>query len=130
MILLDKTKISVGGVDVYPDHADENQFWMVPDAVHLSEREKKKVLSYIWYIDSSSDSKQHAVAFIITSPIFVLAIVTFRDSITPTRSFQEPQPDPGADPQTCTHPVAGPVSTPSSPNPISGPDRYRRSCAR
>ncbi len=56
MILLDKTKISLGGVDVYPDHADKNQFWMVPGAVQLSERDKKTVLSYLWYIDSTSDS--------------------------------------------------------------------------
>jgi hypothetical protein len=56
MIRLDKTKISIDGTDVYPDHADNYQFWMVPGTIHLSERDKKKVLSYIWYIDSATDT--------------------------------------------------------------------------
>jgi hypothetical protein len=55
MIRLDKTKITIDGIDVYPDHADDYQFWMVPGTVHLSERDKQKVLSYIWYIDSATD---------------------------------------------------------------------------
>jgi hypothetical protein len=55
MILLNKEKITVANVDVYPDHQDKNQFWYIPGIVKLAERSRKKVLSYIWYIDGSDD---------------------------------------------------------------------------
>src|SRR6185436_6013148 len=58
MILIDKSKFSVDGVDVYPDHDPDaqNRYWYVPGTVRLSERNGKKVLSYFWYTDSASDA--------------------------------------------------------------------------
>ncbi|HKP38417.1 MAG TPA: hypothetical protein VJT71_16275 [Pyrinomonadaceae bacterium] len=58
MILIDKSKFTVDGVDVYPDHDPDaqNQFWYVPGTIRLSERNGKKVLSYFWYTDSAADS--------------------------------------------------------------------------
>jgi hypothetical protein len=58
MILIDKSKFSVDGVDVYPDHDPDaqNRFWYVPGTIRLAERNGKKVLSYFWYTDSVSDS--------------------------------------------------------------------------
>ncbi|QZT37174.1 hypothetical protein K5X82_18410 [Halosquirtibacter xylanolyticus] len=56
MILIANNKLTVDGVDVYPDHKNPNQFWYIPGEVKLAERNDKKELSYIWYIDSVSDS--------------------------------------------------------------------------
>lgn len=56
MLLMNKEKIQVDGVDVYPDHADPDQFWMVPGTVRLAARDGEKLLSYLWYIDGSDDS--------------------------------------------------------------------------
>ncbi|MCG7564565.1 hypothetical protein [Pseudoalteromonas sp. McH1-42] len=56
MILIANNKLNVDGVDVYPDHQNKNQFWYVPGEIKLAERNGKKELSYIWYIDSIADS--------------------------------------------------------------------------
>jgi len=56
MIYIDKTKFTVDGVDVYPDHESKTQFWYIPGTIRLAERNKKKVLSYLWYTDSETDS--------------------------------------------------------------------------
>lgn len=58
MILLNSGKLSVDGVDVYPDHDVNNktQFWYVPSTLKLAERNKRKVLSYFWYTDSVRDT--------------------------------------------------------------------------
>jgi hypothetical protein len=56
MIYIDKKKLSVDGVDVYPDHESPTQFWYVPGTIRLAQRNNKKVLSYLWYTDSVSDS--------------------------------------------------------------------------
>src|SRR5689334_15689283 len=56
MIYIDKLKYTVDGVDVYPDHESPTQFWYVPGTIRLAERNNRKVLSYLWYTDSSSDS--------------------------------------------------------------------------
>lgn len=56
MIYIDKTKFTVDGVDVYPDHESPTQFWYIPGAIHLAERNSRKVLSYLWYTDSVSDA--------------------------------------------------------------------------
>jgi hypothetical protein len=55
MILIGSQKLQVEGVDVYPDHASPTQFWYLPGTVRLAERNKNKVLSYLWYTDSVSD---------------------------------------------------------------------------
>lgn len=55
MILMNKEKIQIDGVDVYPDHAETHQFWMVPGQVRLAERNGDKALSYLWYIDDAAD---------------------------------------------------------------------------
>ncbi len=58
MILLNSGKLSVDGVDVYPDHDPKNktQFWYVPSNLKLAERNNRKVLSYFWYTDSLEDT--------------------------------------------------------------------------
>lgn len=56
MILLNTTKLSVDGVDVYPDHEDKRQFWYVPSELKLAERDRRKVLSYFWYTESNTDT--------------------------------------------------------------------------
>jgi hypothetical protein len=56
MIYIDKTKFTVDGVDVYPDHELADQFWYVPGAIRLAERDNRKALSYLWYTDSEADS--------------------------------------------------------------------------
>src|SRR4051812_8433669 len=56
MIYIDKKKLTVDGVDVFPDHESPTQFWYVPGSVTLAERNNKKALSYLWYTDSTSDS--------------------------------------------------------------------------
>ncbi len=57
MILIDSTKFTVDGVDVYPDHASPFQFWYVPGLIRLAERNGRKALSYFWYTDSATDSE-------------------------------------------------------------------------
>jgi len=56
MIYIDKDKLTVDGVDVYPDHASPTQFWYVPGSIALAHRDGKSVLSYFWYTDSASDT--------------------------------------------------------------------------
>ncbi len=55
MLLLNKEKITVANIDVFPDHADPLQFWYVNGNIRLVERDRKKVLSYLWYIDGPED---------------------------------------------------------------------------
>lgn len=55
MLCISNTKFTVDGVDVYPDHENPHQFWYVPGTIRLAERNKKKVLSYLWYTDSETD---------------------------------------------------------------------------
>ncbi len=56
MLLMNKEKIQIDGVDVYPDHEDSHQFWMVPGRVQLATRDGRKALSYLWYIDGKTDT--------------------------------------------------------------------------
>ncbi len=56
MIYIDQKKLTVDGVDVYPDHESPSQFWYLPGTVQLAEREGRKVLSYLWYTDSKDDA--------------------------------------------------------------------------
>jgi len=56
MILMGSQKFQQDGIDVYPDHESPTQFWYLPGTVRLAERNKSKVLSYLWYTDSESDS--------------------------------------------------------------------------
>lgn len=56
MIYIDKKKLTVDGVDVYPDHESPDQFWYVPGTINLAQRNNRKLLSYLWYTDSESDS--------------------------------------------------------------------------
>jgi len=58
MILLNKTKVSVDGIDVYPDddETNKNQFWYIPGKVQLAQRDGKPVLSYMWYKFDVGDS--------------------------------------------------------------------------
>ena len=55
MLLINSTKFTVDGVDVYPDHASPTQYWYVPGTVRLAERDRRKVLSYLWYTESTAD---------------------------------------------------------------------------
>ena len=55
MILLNRTKLSIGGVDVYPDDREELRFWYIPGKVRLAEQNGKKKLSYVWYRDEQAD---------------------------------------------------------------------------
>ncbi len=48
-------KFTVEGVDVYPDHESDTQWWYVPGTIKLAERNGKKVLSYLWYTEGSTD---------------------------------------------------------------------------
>lgn len=56
MIYIDTKKLTIDGVDVYPDHESPTQFWYIPGAVHLAQRQGRKALSYLWYTDSAADS--------------------------------------------------------------------------
>lgn len=56
MIYIANNKITVDGVDVYPDHKNKNQFWYIPGNIHLAEHNGKKKLSYICYTDSGTDN--------------------------------------------------------------------------
>ncbi|NHZ94173.1 hypothetical protein [Massilia sp. CCM 8734] len=56
MIYIDKNKLTVDGVDVYPDHASPTQFWYIPGTIALAQRAGKSVLSYFWYTDSENDT--------------------------------------------------------------------------
>lgn len=49
-------KFTVNGVDVYPDHESDVQWWYVPGTIKLAERQGKKVLSYLWYTEEKTDS--------------------------------------------------------------------------
>ena len=57
MILISSKKLTVDGVDVYPDHDPEakTQFWYLPGAIRLAERNNRKALSYLWYTDGDTD---------------------------------------------------------------------------
>lgn len=56
MIIMYDTKVSVDGVDVYPDHEDKTMFWMVPGNVHLADTEDgDKALSYLWYFNGDQN---------------------------------------------------------------------------
>lgn len=57
MLLIGSTKYTVDGVDVYPDHASPFQYWYIPGRVRLAERDRRKVLSYLWYTDSAADAE-------------------------------------------------------------------------
>jgi len=56
MIVQNTTKIIIDGVEVFPDSDSDTQFWYIPSQVTLAERNNKKVLSYLWYIDGAGDS--------------------------------------------------------------------------
>jgi len=49
-------KFNVEGVDVYPDHEADSQWWYVPGTIKLAERKGKKVLSYLWYTEGVADA--------------------------------------------------------------------------
>ena len=49
-------KFSIEGIDVYPDHEADSQWWYVPGTIKLAERNGKKVLSYFWYTEGVADS--------------------------------------------------------------------------
>ena len=57
MIYIDQKKLTVDGVDVYPDHISSTQFWYIPGTIRLAQRNNKKVLSYLWYTDSETDNE-------------------------------------------------------------------------
>lgn len=57
MIYIDQKKLTVDGVDVYPDHISTTQFWYIPGTIRLAQRNNKKVLSYLWYTDSETDNE-------------------------------------------------------------------------
>ena len=57
MILISSQKLSVDGVDVYPDHESKTQFWYIPGTVRLAQRGKRKALSYLWYTESATDNE-------------------------------------------------------------------------
>lgn len=56
MIYIDKKKLTVDGVDVYPDHESPTQFWYIPGTIQLAHKGDRKALSYLWYTDSDSDT--------------------------------------------------------------------------
>lgn len=56
MIYIDKKKLTVEGVDVYPDHESPTQFWYIPGTIQLAQRGNRKALSYLWYTDSETDA--------------------------------------------------------------------------
>lgn len=56
MIYIDKKKLTVDGVDVYPDHESPTQFWYIPGTIQLAHKGGRKALSYLWYTDSDSDT--------------------------------------------------------------------------
>lgn len=56
MIYINSRKLTVDGIDVYPDHESPTQFWYVPGTVRLAQRNGRKQLSYLWYTDSTADA--------------------------------------------------------------------------
>jgi hypothetical protein len=56
MIYIADNKLSIDGIDIYPDHKNKNQFWYIPGKIQLAERNGKKELSYMWYTDSVTDT--------------------------------------------------------------------------
>lgn len=55
MLLQYREKITVEGIEVYPDFDNPNQFWYIPTQLKLAERNNDKILSYLWYIASTDD---------------------------------------------------------------------------
>ena len=56
MIYMHDKKLTVDGVDVYPDDAAPRQFWYIPGTVRMAERGGQKMLSYLWYTERTGDT--------------------------------------------------------------------------
>ncbi|MFD9541896.1 hypothetical protein [Streptomyces sp. NPDC060022] len=73
MLQIGTTSLLIEGVEVFPDHADPNQFWYLPAPVALAQREDGPAFTLITYRPAVVEAGANGGGFLMFSTALVLA---------------------------------------------------------